>query len=152
MVPPLLLSLAMTQSPVYAQTRPMPPAASAASAPDGAFPGKQPKSSQASNIEGSDTHTLYAPELPQPAIGADSTPRDLVSAAEQALAEKHTGVAQQALEMAETRLLDRTVPVDQGSVPDSNPMVAQITRALHLLGQGDIAGARQVLKTVLAAQ
>jgi hypothetical protein len=54
--------------------------------------------------------------------------------------------------MAETRVLDRTVPAGEGSMPDGNPMVGQISQALHLLGTGDVRGASQVIDSALAAK
>jgi hypothetical protein len=39
--------------------------------------------------------------------------------------------------MAETRLLDRSVPLFQTNSPSGNPVVSQISQALHALAAGD---------------
>jgi hypothetical protein len=131
------LTLVLAQAPAFAQT---------------ATSGKEPMSTQASNIDKTDTRTTYAPALPAPPMSAESSPRDLLMAAQHDLMHHQTGAAQQALEMAETRVLDRTVPAGEGSMPDGNPMVGQISQALHLLGTGDVRGASQVIDSALAAK
>ncbi len=133
-------------------TMKMPAGARTMATPDDGSAGHEPMSNQASNIDPSDTHTTYAPALPTPDVGPNATPRQLLAAAQQALAQKHTGAAQQALEMAETRLLDRTVDPSQAGTPDANPMIGQINQALHLLGHGDADGAARVIGTLLAAK
>ncbi len=52
-----------------------------------------------------------ASALPAPAVGEDAPPADLLRAAESALAAGRAGEAQEAMEMAQTRLLDRSVPL-----------------------------------------
>ena len=47
------------------------------------------------------------PNLPTTLVGPNATPADYLRAAQQSLQAGRTGEAQQALEMAETRLLDR---------------------------------------------
>src|SRR5690242_13993731 len=69
-----------------------------------------PQSSQSSNINPGDTRSSIAPRLPTPLAGEDTTPRRYLIDARQALALGRTGEAQEALERAETRLLDRPAP------------------------------------------
>lgn len=109
-----------------------------------------PASAKASNIDSANTHSEIAPHLPQPKGGESAGPWHYLHEADHALALKHTGEAQQALEMAETRLLDRSTPVDQASTPDRGPLVAQVSQARQALGHGDVAGARQAIQAALA--
>ena len=97
----------------------------------------EPFSKKASNIAAYDTKSNIAPALPTPAVGNDATPRDYVRAARDALAAGRTGEAQQSLEMAETRALDRSVTPEAANVPDPNPGVTQIRNALQVLGEGN---------------
>src|SRR4051812_15455407 len=82
----------------------------------GARPGNEvgtgmsmPIGTRASNIDQNDTRSLLAPNLPAPPVGADSDPVAYLRAAQAALQAGRTGETQQALEMAQTRLLDRSV-------------------------------------------
>ena len=98
-----------------------------------------PMSDRASHIGPDAGPGLVAPNLPTPEIGEDASPVDLLRAAEGAVAAGRTGEAQQALEMAQTRLLDRSVPLGQTDRPSSHPAVQQISQALRALGAGDRA-------------
>jgi hypothetical protein len=104
-----------------------------------------PMSTHASNIGPADTRSSIAPALPTPAVGPDAGPNGYLRAAHDALVAGRTGEAQQSLEMAETRELARVVSPEQASMPDGNPAVAQIRDALHVLGNGDRAGALQII-------
>jgi hypothetical protein len=75
-----------------------------------------------------------------PDVGEDGPATAYLRAAEAALATGRTGEAQQALEMAQTRLLDRSVPLGQTGVPSADPAVAQISAALQALAAGDRMG------------
>ncbi len=110
-----------------------------------------PASSTASNIGPSDTHSDIAPHFPEPAIGQAGSPEQYLMEAQHALAGHRTGEAQQALEMAETRLLDRSTPVNAAGQPDSNPMVASVAAARDALGRKDWAAARHEIETALSA-
>jgi hypothetical protein len=145
-----------------ALAQPAPPGMPAGAAPmPGARPGNDvgsgmslPMGTRASNITPQDTHAAIAPNLPTPDLGADAPIEAYLRAAEGALATGRTGEAQQALEMAQTRLLDRSVPLGQTSNPSDNPAVRQISRALQALAAGDRAGcmsAIQVTKATLQA-
>jgi hypothetical protein len=58
-------------------------------------------------------------------------------------------MAQNALEMAETRLLDRSVIRGQGGVPDDSHAIQSIDMALNDLSRNDIAGAEQATRNAL---
>ena len=76
--------------------------------------------------------------------------RNYLRDADRALASHQTGQAQQALEMAETRLLDRSTPVDAAGRPSESPVVQQVSHARQALGAGDIGTARAAIQTALA--
>jgi len=122
----------------------------------GARPGHEPGSGisypvspKASNIDRADSRSLIAPTLPTPALGAKARPADYLNAARYSLATGRTGEAQQALEMAQTRLLDRSVPYKGTNTPSVNPAVSQITEALHALAAGDHARAMQIIDATI---
>jgi hypothetical protein len=96
-----------------------------------------PMGNAASNINPTDTRSQIAPNLPAPAVGDNATAPDYLTAARNALAAGRTGEAQQSLEMAETRLLDRSTPAFQTNTPSANPAVSQISQALQALAAND---------------
>ena len=108
-----------------------------------------PASNRASNITHADTPGGIAPHLPMPDAAEGSGPDGLLRAADRALAEHRTGAAQQALEMAETRLLDRSTEIDASGRPDQDPRVLHVSAALQALGRGDIATARAGIAVAL---
>lgn len=108
-----------------------------------------PRSNRASNITPSDTRSSVAPNLPSPPIGENASPRAYLIAARGALAAGRTGEAQQSLEMAQTRLLDRSVPLFQTNTPARDPAVDQISAALQALGSGDRARAMQIIDATI---
>jgi hypothetical protein len=123
----------------------------------GARPGHEPGvgeslplSNKASNIGATDTHSAVAPTLPTPGIGGDGGPDAYLHAARDALVAGRTGEAQQALEMAETRMLDRSVPPSGIAVPSDSNTVARITDARNALGGGDTANAIRLIDLALA--
>ena len=109
-----------------------------------------PASAQASNIDGADTHSAIAPHLPRPMVGENAGPDGYLKAADRALAAHKTGAAQQALEMAETRLLDRSTAVGASSQPDQSPRIAAVTAARKDLAAKDWAGARASIREAMA--
>ena len=109
-----------------------------------------PLSDKAGNIVPEDTKSALAPNLPSPAIGENASPRDYLLAARAALVLDHTGEAQQALEMAETRALDRSVPLFKTDVRIQDPLVGEIEQALRALGQGDRVRAVQIIEAALS--
>jgi hypothetical protein len=110
----------------------------------GARPGHQPGvgeslplSSNASNISPADSKSVIAPTLPASSIGSNASPQDYLRSARASLVAGKTGATQQALEMAETRALDRSVPQGQTGTPDQSPLIDAIRNARHALGDHD---------------
>jgi hypothetical protein len=123
----------------------------------GARPGNEigtgmslPRSDKAGNLDAATTHSDLAPNLPAP-TGAD-TVRDLLLAAHQDLLASQTGAAQEALERAETRALDRSIPVGTEHVPAQDPLVAAVTQARGALAAGDTRGAARIIEGALRQQ
>ncbi len=110
-----------------------------------------PLSPYASNITAVDTRSTIAPTPPLPAVGPGATAGELLLASRQALAAGQTGTAQEALERAETRLLDRTVPQTQTNYTSEDPTVTAIDQALAALGNGNRSGAMQMIDQLLAS-
>lgn len=102
----------------------------------------RPASNRAGSIGQTDTPGDIAPRLPMPDAPESAGPDTLLRTADRALAERRTGAAQQALEMAETRLLDRSTEIGASGRPDQDPKVLHVGAALQALGRGDIAQAR----------
>jgi hypothetical protein len=109
-----------------------------------------PRSNKASNTPGGPIRSEVAPNLPSPALGPDAGPADYLQAARAALATGKTGEAQQALEMAQTRALDRSVPLGQTNTPSSSPLVTSIGDALRALGSGNRASAMRAIDAASA--
>ena len=125
----------------------------------GARPGNEigtgnslPTSSNASNIGPGDTQSPIAPRLPSPLGGADATTRQFLLAARAAIVADQTGEAQEALERAETRLLDRDVAPSQVSDPLTGPVITAVTNARRALGAGDTVGALAAINQALGGQ
>ena len=110
-----------------------------------------PMGTRASNIDSADTRSMIAPNLPSPPLGANASPADYLRAAQSALQAGRTGEAQQSLEMAQTRLLDRSVPMGQTNNPDGNPAVTQISQALQALAAGDRMQTMQLIQAAIPA-
>lgn len=145
--------LAQTAVPVGPQG--VPPGANPAT---GARPGNDigtgmslPMGTRASNIDQSDTRSMIAPNLPTPPLGPDASAADYLRAAQNSLQAGRTGEAQQALEMAQTRLLDRSVPMGQTNNPSDNPAVTQISQALKALAAHDRMQTMQLIQSALPA-
>ena len=75
--------------------------------------------------------------------GENAMTQDYLKAARAALVAGRTGQAQQSLEMAETRALDRSVAQGQTNTPSDSQLVSRIRDARHALGSGDRARAVQ---------
>ena len=123
----------------------------------GARPGNEigtgsslPKSNRASHINTSDDRRQIAPNLPSPPIGDNAEPRDYLIAARNSLAAGQTGLAQQSLEMAQARLLNRSVLAAQGREPSADLQVRRIEEARQALGNGNVALARQIVDSALS--
>jgi len=146
-------SAALAQPAVQSFPQGVPPGANPET---GARPGNEigtgaslPMSDKAGNITPGDTTSVLAPNLPSPPIGENASSRDYLLAARSALVAGRTGEAQQALEMAETRALDRSVALFQTNVRIRDPLVGEIEAALHALGEGDRMRAVQIIEAAL---
>ena len=125
--------------------------------PNGARPGNipgtdnsLPTSNNASNIDRADTKSPIAPRLPAPGLAEGSSPVAFLTAAKMALRHNRTGEAQESLERAETRMLDRSTR--QGADPLSmNPRVKQIRDARDALASGDRARAGQIIDMLISS-
>ena len=124
--------------------------------PDGARPGhapgqgvSYPLSGKASNIDSADTRSAIAPTLPSPQLGPNAGPADYLRAARNSLAAGRTGEAQQSLEMAQTRLLDRSVAYDATGKPITDPAVTRIGDALRALAAGDRTRTMQIIESAM---
>ena len=78
-----------------------------------------------------------ATALPAPPLGDDASPAEFLRAAAHALAAGRSGEAQQSMEMAQTRLLDRSVPLGSTGIPSEQPAVKLISEGLQALSAGD---------------
>jgi len=114
-----------------------------------AAPEQEMFSTRASNIIASDTESDIAPMLPTPEGGVNATPVDLLRSARDALTRRQTGLAQEALERAETRLLTRPLPPGAMMERSHNPMVNAIIDARHALGRQDIKEAEASVREAL---
>jgi hypothetical protein len=106
-----------------------------------------PRSDRASNI-GPGTVQGIAPSLPQPAVGDAGGAHDYLQAAREALAGGRTGLAQESLEMAETRLLSRAQPSEL-IAPSGEPLVMLIRRARQALDSRQPAQALEMVDAAL---
>jgi hypothetical protein len=89
--------------------------------------------------------------LPGPNLSEDSKPSDFLRAAQGALAAGRKGMAEESLEMAQTRLLDRSVPLGHTQDPSASPAVEQIAKARQTLAAGDRAAALQSIQAAIAS-
>ena len=76
-------------------------------------------------------------------------PEQYLMAARQALAANQSGAAQEALERAETRALDRSVAPSRAGDPDNRTLVKQISDARNALASGDKASAIVIIDEAL---
>jgi hypothetical protein len=144
---------AFAQSAVPLNQQGVPPGANPAT---GARPGNDigtgmstPMGTHASNIDASDTRSPIAPNLPNPRVGPGASAADYLRSAQASLSAGRTGEAQQSLEMAQTRLLDRSVVMGQTNNPSDNPAVSQISQALKALAHGDRAQTMQLIQSTI---
>lgn len=104
----------------------------------------EPFSTRPANIESSDTHSLIAPQLPVPPVGRNAPIGEFLGVAENALRRHSGGEAQEALERAMTRALDRSTPPSMANQPAQSPLIQQIQAALDALGHHDYPRAMQL--------
>ncbi len=120
-------------------------------APPPFVPGHQPGSPDASNTGAANTHTRWAPSLPVPVIDEDAPPAEFLKAAARAITLGHTGEAQEAMERAESRALDRSVRPSKAGMPSRQALVNQIAQARQALAAGDRLTALQLVRAAAAA-
>jgi hypothetical protein len=111
--------------------------------------GSQPFSERASNTGADARAPQVAPSLPVPPVGENASAEDLLNAARSALVRGRTGEAQEAMERAQTRLLDRSVPLFKTDRPSTHPAIPLISQAIKALGVGDRASAMRYLDQAL---
>ncbi len=110
-----------------------------------------PLSNKASNIAPGDSRSTIAPTLPAPAAGANASVGAFLSDAQRSLDQGQTGRAQEALERAETAMLQRSVPPDQADAPDQAPDVMQVEQARQALARHDIPAAKTAISAAMSA-
>ena len=110
-----------------------------------------PRSDNASNIVPADTGSGLAPTLPASGLGDNAGSHDYLHAARASLVAGDTGQAQQSLEMAETRALDRSIPASRVDEQSNSAFVGLIRDALHSLGGGNRADAIRLIDLALAS-
>ena len=128
--------------------------AQGASVRPGHVPGvgdSEPSSTQASNINGANTRSVIAPRLPAPSAGANASPQQLLGVAQNALRRGKTGEAQEALERAETRALDRSTAQGNESTPAQGPLVQAIGQARRSLANHDVAQTQRDIQAAMSA-
>jgi len=94
--------------------------------------------------------TVLSP-LPPPSVAETGRPSDYLRAAQGALVAGRNGEAQQSLEMAQTRMLDRSVQLGQTNNPSDNPTVGQISQALQALAERDRTTCLRLVQTAIAS-
>jgi len=126
----------------------------AAQTVDGARPGNVigtgmslPRSDTSSNLDQQTTRSELAPALPSPSATDDI--QSLLLDARHALQIGQTGEAQEALERAETRVLDRSVPQGSERVLAEDPLTIATSQARAALAAGNPAGAIRVIDGAL---
>jgi hypothetical protein len=105
----------------------------------------------ASNITPYDTRSVIAPALPVPPVPLTAPPSAFLSVARSAVQAGRTGEAQEALERAETWLLDRSLPAAAVAAPDSQQAVLAIGTARRALAARDRRAAIAAIDDALAA-
>lgn len=137
------------------------PVAMAQTAPQtesGARPGNDigtrsslPLSPMASNINGNDMKSTIAPTPPAPSVPPGASVAVLLRSADESLSAHQTGTADEALERAETNILQRGVVASQANTPSADPVVAQIEQARQQIGAHDNQGASATIQSILAS-
>jgi hypothetical protein len=89
--------------------------------------------------------------LPSPDLPDSSKPSDYLRAAQGALASNHPREAEEALERAQTRMLDRSVPLGETGNPSDNPTSVLIAQARQALTARDRANCMNLLQQALTS-
>jgi hypothetical protein len=106
----------------------------------------------ASAQPGTDTEQrVVRSALPAPDLPESAKPSDFLRTALGAVAAGRKGQAEEALEMAQTRLLDRSVPLGQTHDPSADPAVGQIAQARQALGAGDRAACLKAIQAAIGS-
>ena len=105
---------------------------------------------RASNIAPADARSAVPPALPVEAVALSAPPLSFLEAARQALAGARMGEAQEALERAETRLLEGNTQT-VSAAPSMVPALASIRAARQALAVHDRAGAAREIEAAIAA-
>jgi hypothetical protein len=92
--------------------------------------------------------TVLSP-LPAPDLPETGRPSDYLRAAQSALVAGRTGEARESLERAQTRMLDRSVPMGQTNSPSDNPTIGQISQALQAIGARDRASCLRFIQAAI---
>ncbi len=108
-----------------------------------------PLSDKASNITPDDTRSSIAPRLPAPPVNENAGPMAFLRAARDSLVAGRTGEAQEALERAESRMLDRAVRPSAAQAPARSPLIEQIAEARGAIALGDRQHAIQLIDAAL---
>jgi hypothetical protein len=111
----------------------------------------EPASNRASNIDRADTRSVIAPRLPAPSASANASPEQLLGVAQNALRRGQTGEAQEALERAETRALDRSTAQGNENMPAQGPFVQAIGQARRSLANHDVAQTQRDIQNAMSA-
>jgi hypothetical protein len=111
--------------------------------------GSLPLSNTPSNISSGNTTSPIAPPLPPPPLDDNAPPAAFLRAARAALLAGRTGEAQEALERAESRALDRAVRRSQADTPSAQPLVRQIAAARQSLADPDRQRSIALIDTAL---
>ena len=103
----------------------------------------------AQSVTPDDQARVIRSALPPPDVPENSPASAFLRAAQGALATGRLREAQEALEQAQTRLLDRSVPLGQTHTPSDNPAIGQIDQALQALAGRDRATCMHWIETAM---
>jgi hypothetical protein len=109
-----------------------------------------PSTDSPSGVGSAGAGGLASTALPAPPVDANAPPTAFLRAAQSAMLVGRNGEAQEALEMAQTRLLDRSVPLFQTNNPSQNPAVREISLALQSLAVGNRETALRHIQAAIA--
>jgi hypothetical protein len=94
-------------------------------------------------------HRMASARLPVPPLSENATPAEFLMAAQDYLRHGQQGLAEEALERAETRLLDRSTWPSAADQPDNAPVIHDIVTARTDLGEGNLPGAETAVMQAL---
>lgn len=108
-----------------------------------------PLSKKPANLAPLPSGSVIAPRLPSPSLGENATAKDYLMAARAAISQGELGMAQEALERAETWVLDRSVRPSQVRNQITDPVVEEISGALRALAANNAAEAQRRIDAAL---